>query len=82
MNVREYVERDCGDAPGSRYGVKARDWQPIAIALANIMLRETGEPHTEESLDHLVGLVVNDHDDVAYTLETYGTDAERELLEA
>jgi hypothetical protein len=58
--------------PCSRYGRWTSDCAPVAWRLAYLVARETGEPITYESLDHAMGLVVNDNDDVAYVIRTYG----------
>lgn len=58
--------------PCSRYGRDTADCAPVAWRLAYLVARETGEPITEDALDHAMSLVVNDHDDVAYMVRTYG----------
>jgi hypothetical protein len=71
-----YLTRNGQDnhlqVPCSRYGRNTRECAPVAWRLAYILARETGEPITEDTLDHAMGLVVNDHDDVAYVIRTYG----------
>lgn len=71
-DVYTYLEQDSGDAPASRYGVSASQWRPVAVAVCDILAYLTGEPFTPEGVDHVAGLVVNDHDDPAYLLVTYG----------
>jgi len=68
-----FLERE-GDlrVPCSRYGSSTSDCAPVAWRLAFIMHRETGEDITEDTLEHAMGLVVNDHDDVAYMVRNYG----------
>ena len=70
-----FLNRD-GDlrVPCSRYGSSTFDCSPVAYRAAVILARETGEPLTLDSLDYVMGLVVNDHDDVEYLLENYGDD--------
>lgn len=58
--------------PASRYGSDTEDCAPVAWRLAYLMARENSEPLTTESLDYAMGLVVNDHDDVAYIVNHYG----------
>lgn len=58
--------------PCSRYGRNTRECAPVAWRLAYITSRETGEGITTDDLDHAMGLVVNDHDDVAYMVREYG----------
>jgi hypothetical protein len=59
--------------PCSRYGHCTSECAPVAWRLAYLVARETGEwPITEEQLDHAMSLVVNNHDDVAYMVRTYG----------
>lgn len=58
--------------PCSRYGKDGADCAPVAWRLAYLLARETGEPITAAALDCAMRLVVNDHDDVAYVIRTYG----------
>lgn len=58
--------------PCSRYGRSTAECAPVAWRLAYLLARETGEAITVESLDYAMGLVVNDHDDVAYIIRNYG----------
>lgn len=60
--------------PCSRYGSSTYECSPVAWTVARILERETGEPMTLDALDHQMGLVVNDHDDVAYLLANYPTE--------
>ena len=72
QEVEAYIAKDSGDAPASRYGRSAQSWRPVAIATVDIMAQVTGEPFTAEGVDHIVGLVVNDHDDIEYLIREYG----------
>ena len=56
----------------SRYGSRTDECAPVAWRLAFILARETGEPVCVRDLDHAMGLVVNEHDDVAYMIRHYG----------
>jgi hypothetical protein len=69
----EYLTND-GDlaVPCSRYGWSSSSCAPVAWEAASIIARELGEPLTFESLDYVMGLVVNDHDDIEYLLTNYG----------
>ena len=58
--------------PCSRYGRNSAECAPVAWRLAFLVARETGTEIDRELLDHSMGLVVNDHDDVAYMVRTYG----------
>ena len=58
--------------PCSRYGRDSSSCAEVAWRLAFVMARETGEEITEETLEHAMGLVVNDHDDVAHIIRSYG----------
>jgi hypothetical protein len=58
--------------PCSRYGRSTAECAPVAWRVAYLVAREQGEPVTREGLDHAMGLVVNDHDDVAYIVNAYG----------
>jgi hypothetical protein len=51
--------------PCSRYGCDSESCAPIAWELAAAVADATGEPISADALDHAMGLVVNDHDDVA-----------------
>ena len=64
--------------PCSRYGRHTSDCAEVAWRVAEIMDEANGDGISRYSLEHDMGLVVNDHDDVAYLLATYGTDEERE----
>lgn len=69
-----FLERDGKylKVPCSRYGRDTEDCAPVAYAAAVILAGETGEEVTEDSLDYVMGLVVNDHDDIEYLIRTYG----------
>lgn len=58
--------------PCSRYGRDTAECAPIAWQVARITARESGNPVYRELLDFTMGLVVNDHDDVSYMVNTYG----------
>jgi hypothetical protein len=58
--------------PASRYGRNSADCAPVAWRVAYLLARETGEGITTESLDYAMSLVVNDHDDVAWLVNSYG----------
>lgn len=58
--------------PCSRYGWDTRSCIPVAYAAGVILSRESGETLTPETLDYVMGLVVNDHDDIAYLIREYG----------
>ena len=58
--------------PCSRYGRTSRECAPTAWRVAYLVARDTGEAITRDKLDHAMGLVVNDHDDVSYMIRTYG----------
>lgn len=58
--------------PCSRYGSTSRECAPVAWRVAYLLAKECGEEITEESLDYVMGLVVNDHDDPAYIVNQYG----------
>jgi hypothetical protein len=58
--------------PCSRYGRWTSDCAPVAWRVAYLVARESGEAISRERLDHAMGLVVNDHDDVAYMVREYG----------
>lgn len=73
--TEDYLARDSGDAPASRYGRSAWNWQPVAVAVAIIVAGETeGMPRglTPDVVDHAASLVVNDHDDVEHIIVNYG----------
>lgn len=58
--------------PCSRYGHDSLSCAKVAVKVEAILAAETGEETTEESLDYVMGLVVNDHDDPEYLLRNYG----------
>jgi hypothetical protein len=57
--------------PCSRYGSDTFECAPVAVRVARILAVETGEPMTPESVEYVMGLVVNDHDDVQHFLDDY-----------
>ena len=75
MTKREgikYLTKESGRVPCSRYGRDSEECAPVAWRVAYLLARETGEPITYDSLDYTMSLVVNDHDDVAYIIRSYG----------
>lgn len=54
--------------PCSRYGRDSDTCTPVAWDAAVAFEDATGDPVTEELLDYIMGLVVNDHDDIAHLL--------------
>lgn len=58
--------------PCSRYGSTSEDCAPVAWRFAHLVARETGEPIDYPQLDAAMSLVVNDADEVAYMIRTYG----------
>jgi hypothetical protein len=58
--------------PCSRYGRDSETCAPVAWRVAYLVARETGTPLTRRDLHHAMSLVVNDHDDVAYMIRSYG----------
>lgn len=68
----QYLLRDSGLTPVSRYGRNSQECAPVAVAVAVILSGETGEPLTTTTLDYVMGLVVNDHADIGYMIRNYG----------
>lgn len=58
--------------PASRYGWNSGACAPVAYAVGVILAGETGEPLTIGTLDYVMGLVVNNHDDPEALLRDYG----------
>jgi hypothetical protein len=56
----------------SRYGSTSIECAPVAWRLAYLVADAQGEPITFDALDHSMGLVVNGHEDVTYTIREYG----------
>lgn len=64
---------DCSrDRVYGRYGPTTADAAPVAWRLAYLIARNVGEEITSQDLDYAMSLVVNEHDDVAYIVRTYG----------
>jgi hypothetical protein len=63
--------------PCSRYGTHSSDCADVAwqAAIAHDVANGD-ESFSEDSLDYLMGLVVNDHDDIAYLIGAYHPDEE------
>jgi hypothetical protein len=74
-----YLMRE-GDhqVPCSRFGRWTEDCAPVAVILAEVVAEATGEEITSEALEHAMGLVVNDHDDVASLLKEHASDEQRD----
>lgn len=71
--VRAYAERDGGLIPCSRYVNRYGDGLgDLVVALVAIIEDATSEPVTFEGIDHLVSLIVNNHDDVGTLLVQHG----------
>ena len=78
----EYSAEECRTCDGtnyagylrtySQYGRTSEECAPVAWRLAYLVARETGEEVDLDGLDHAMGLVVNDHEDVAYMIREYG----------
>ena len=58
--------------PCSRYGRWSSDCAPVAWRIAYLTAREIGDSVTQGALDAAMSVVVNDSDDVAYMVRTYG----------
>jgi hypothetical protein len=56
----------------SRYGNSTSECAEVAWRHAYLVARETGTEITEDRLEHSMSLVVNNSDDVAYLIRTYG----------
>jgi hypothetical protein len=56
----------------SQYGATSAECAPVAWRYAYVLARETGEDIDLDLLDYAMSAVVNDHDDVAYTIRNYG----------
>lgn len=78
-SAEEYVSRDRGDAPCSRYGTRHQDYAPWIIAHARILAESTGDL-TSDSLDGCASSVVNDSIEPSYFVAAHGTDEERAQL--
>jgi hypothetical protein len=61
-----YLTKDGANlgVPCSRYGRTSAECAPVAYKVATIYRDLNGEAITVELLDYLMGLVVNDHDDI------------------
>lgn len=78
--ARAFLEHDSGAVPCSRYGSDSSDIAPTVLLAARIFANETGEPTTFRGLDHLMGLAVNDHDDIASILADSASAADLETI--
>jgi hypothetical protein len=54
--------------PCSRYGRTTADIAPIAARVSRIIASETGEPWDCGLAEYVMGLAVNDHDDIEHLL--------------
>lgn len=61
--------------PCSRYGYDSESCAHVAYAVAVILRGETNDEESPtETLDYVMGLVVNDHDDPEYLIRAYGAE--------
>lgn len=58
--------------PCSPYGRNSGICAPVAYAAAVIVAGETGNPLDTETLDYVMGLVVNGHRDPGYLIANFG----------
>jgi hypothetical protein len=56
----------------SSFGARTDECAPVAWRLAYVVAQCTGEPMCYRDLDHAMGLVVNDHEDVRSIIREYG----------
>ena len=66
--IGEYLLLDGGAVLCSRYGRSTAELVPIVVACLRIVEGATGEPVTVDSLDDMMGLAVNDHDDLEWLI--------------
>lgn len=66
--IVEYLSRDGGAVPCSRYGRNGGQCAEVAAVVDMIVGRETGEGTSVESVEAAISMVVNDSDDPAITL--------------
>lgn len=66
--------------PCSRYGADTESCAVFAFAASCVLAFETGEDITADTLDHMMGLVVNDHDDPAQLMLDHGDEEHRLML--
>lgn len=66
---------DTGDlrVPCSRWGTTGVECAEVAYDLDTLLVELGCDPSTPESLEHAMSLVVNDHDEVAYTFREHGS---------
>lgn len=81
QTARDFLLQDTGAVPCSRYGWDSESCFPVVWACALIFQDANGEEITFELLDHLMGLAVNDHDDIESLIRDHGTSEQIELLE-
>jgi len=63
--------------PCSRWGTTSAQCAEVAYELDLVVSGETGRGPDADTLEYAMGMVVNDSDDVAYTLREHGSDALR-----
>lgn len=74
-----YLQHDGGAVPCSRYG-DAGACASVALVAARIAAEANGEPVTFRALDYMMGLAVNDSDDLADLLADHATDDDLDAL--
>jgi hypothetical protein len=69
----DWLSRDPGQVPCSRYGRYSDECAPYAVAAEWAFVSNCGDDHEGQiALDWLMGLTVNDHDDIAYMIREHG----------
>lgn len=66
--IVRYLSRDSGSVPCSRYGRNGVECAEVAAIIDMIVSRATGEESTAQSVNAVMGMVVNDHDEPALML--------------
>lgn len=65
-NITRYLCEEGNLAvPGGRYGTDTYSCAPVAAAVALIIAEANGDEVDHDNADHVMGLVVNGHDDIA-----------------
>lgn len=69
-----YLTKDGGHlrTPCTPYGRTSAECAPVAWRVAYLTAKNTHEPMSLALLDWAMGLVVNDHPDVAHIVRQYG----------
>jgi hypothetical protein len=77
----QYLVREGNlQVPCSRYGHDTESCARVVLAALDVLEQETGSVTTAD-VEHMMGLVMNDHDEPFTLIRDHGSPAQRALIE-